>query len=131
VIVYFSSVSENTHRFVEKLDIPAIRLPLMTSEAGLVEVDDPYVLVTPTYGADGKGFVPKQVVRFLNQKPNRELCVGVVGSGNTNFGEDFALAGFIVSEKLNVPLLHVFELSGMPEDVESVTEGLKIVEGND
>ena len=26
-LVYFSSVSENTHRFVEKLGIPAIRIP--------------------------------------------------------------------------------------------------------
>ena len=27
-LVYFSSVSENTHRFVQKLDIPAIRIPI-------------------------------------------------------------------------------------------------------
>ena len=46
-LVYFSSVSENTHRFVEKLGWPAIRIPLH----GRIEVDDPYVLVLPTYGA--------------------------------------------------------------------------------
>ncbi|MBL7659650.1 class Ib ribonucleoside-diphosphate reductase assembly flavoprotein NrdI, partial [Escherichia coli] len=27
-LVYFSSVSENTHRFVQKLGIPATRIPL-------------------------------------------------------------------------------------------------------
>ena len=27
-LVYFSSVSENTHRFVQKLHLPAIRIPL-------------------------------------------------------------------------------------------------------
>ena len=27
-IVYFSSVSENTRRFVEKVGVPAIRIPL-------------------------------------------------------------------------------------------------------
>ena len=45
-LVYFSSVSENTHRFVEKLGLPAIRIPLH----GRIEVDEPYVLVLPTYG---------------------------------------------------------------------------------
>ena len=45
-LVYFSSVSENTHRFVEKLGLPATRIPLH----GRIEVDEPYVLVLPTYG---------------------------------------------------------------------------------
>ena len=39
-LVYFSSVSENTHRFVEKLGMPATRIPLH----GRIEVDEPYVL---------------------------------------------------------------------------------------
>src|SRR6476619_4149021 len=45
-VVYFSSVSENTHRFVGKLGVPAVRIPLH----GRIEVDEPYVLVLPTYG---------------------------------------------------------------------------------
>ena len=45
-LVYFSSVSENTHRFVQKLGVPATRIPLH----GCIEVDEPYVLVLPTYG---------------------------------------------------------------------------------
>ena len=45
-LVYFSSVSENTLRFVEKLELPATRIPLRER----IEVDEPYVLVLPTYG---------------------------------------------------------------------------------
>ena len=48
-LVYFSSVSENTHRFVTKLGLPAeqvTRIPLHER----IEVDEPYVLVVPTYG---------------------------------------------------------------------------------
>ena len=45
-LVYFSSVSENTHRFVTKLGLAATRIPLH----GRIEVDEPYVLVLPTYG---------------------------------------------------------------------------------
>ena len=60
-LVYFSSVSENTHRFVQKLGLPATRIPLH----GRIEVDQPYVLVLPTYGGgratpdlNAGGYVP-------------------------------------------------------------------------
>ena len=45
-LVYFSSVSGNTHRFVEKLGLPAHP----DSAARCIEADEPYVLVVPTYG---------------------------------------------------------------------------------
>src|SRR5207245_11774506 len=85
-VVYFSSVSENTHRFVEKLGLPAIRIPLH----GRIEVDEPYVLVLPTYGGgratpdinDG-GYVPKQVIAFLNNEHNRSLIRGVIAAATT------------------------------------------------
>lgn len=122
MIVYFSSVSNYTHKFVEKLDMPAIRIPLRE----VLCIDEPFVLITPTYGAAGKGFVPKQVIKFLNIENNRNKIRGVIASGNTNFGEDFCKAGQIVSAKCNVPLLYRFELMGLKEDVEKVQEGLKL-----
>lgn len=125
MIVYFSSVSEFTHRFVQKLGLTATRIPLNSSEAELLSVPEPYLLVTPTYGANGRDFVPRQVVKFLNTAESRIGCRGVVASGNTNFGTEFGLAGAIISGKLNVPLIHTFELAGMPEDVDAVLEGYK------
>jgi protein involved in ribonucleotide reduction len=126
LVVFFSSVSENTSRFVEKLDIPAVRIPLKPTEE-LPEIDEPFVLITPTYGAGGKGFVPKQVVRLLNVEAIRNNCVGVVGSGNINFMEDYCKAAYIVSAKLNVPVLYTFELAGTEDDVHKVTEGMKLI----
>lgn len=125
MIVYFSSASGFTHKFVSKLGLRAQRIPLRTPEAELFTVSDPYILITPTYGADHKGYVPKQVIKFLNTAENRIGCRGVVASGNTNFGAEFALAGPIISSKLGVPLVHVFELAGMPEDIEAVSEGVR------
>lgn len=49
-IVYFSSVSENTHRFVEKLELPATRIPILGRIQDPDFVREPYVLVLPTYG---------------------------------------------------------------------------------
>jgi len=129
-LVYFSSVSENTHRFVQKLGVPATRIPLH----GHIEVDEPYVLVLPTYGGgratpdsssiDAGGYVPKQVIAFLNNEYNRSLIRGVIAGGNNNFGTEFAYAGNVISRKCGVPYLYRFELMGTPDDVEAVRAGL-------
>lgn len=123
-LVYFSSTSENTHRFVQKLDLPAQRIPLTPAQAPL-HVTEPYVLVVPTYGGgNGAGAVPRQVVKFLNDEANRSLIRGVIAAGNTNFGEAYCLAGRIISAKCSVPYLYGFELMGTREDVTRVREGL-------
>lgn len=125
-IVYFSNVSENTHRFVQKLDRPALRLPVRAGDPSL-EVDDPYVLILPTYGGGREGgAVPKQVIQFLNDEGNRSLIRGVVSAGNTNFGSTFALAGDIVAQKCAVPVLYKFEILGTPEDVLAVQTALEM-----
>lgn len=41
--------------------------------------EDPFVLVCPTYAyGDGRGVVPKQVFRFLNDPDRRALLRGVI-----------------------------------------------------
>ena len=97
--------------------------------AGLDEpelhVDEPYVLLTPTYGGGTIGkAVPVQVKRFLNDERNRSGIIGVIASGNTNFGEAYGIAGDIIAAKCRVPLLYRFELMGTPEDTTAVREGL-------
>lgn len=124
-VVYFSSATENTKRFVEKLGFWAERIPLRSTEEPL-HVEVPYVLITPTYGGGAaKGAVPKQVIKFLNEEANRSKCLGVISSGNTNFGTAFCLAGDIISAKLQVPHMYKYELLGTEEDVTRVQEGLR------
>ena len=126
-IVYFSSTSENTHRFVQKLTCVSHRIPLNLQEH--MVVDSEYILICPTYSGGGKntrghvdtrGAVPKQVIHFLNDEHNRKLCRAVIGTGNTNFGDSFALAGPIIAAKVGVPLAYQFELLGTQEDVARV-----------
>jgi len=125
-LVYFSSVSENTRRFVEKLGLPATRIPLHPHRTGMPLVTEPYVLITPTYGGGERaGAVPRQVIRFLNIEANRALLRGVIASGNTNFGADYCLAGRVISAKCGVPELYRFELLGTDRDVRAVREGLR------
>ncbi|MEM9468889.1 MAG: class Ib ribonucleoside-diphosphate reductase assembly flavoprotein NrdI [Pseudomonadota bacterium] len=125
LIVYFSSPTLNTHRFVEKLGIRAIRIPI-SSKKPMEVVDGPFVLISPTYSDDdGSNAVPKPVIRFLNNEYNRDNMVGVIGSGNRNFGDTFALGGRIIAKKCDVPLLYRFELSGTDIDVMNVKRGVE------
>lgn len=124
-LVYFSSVSENTHRFIQRTGIEALRIPVRAGDDPACSAE-PYVLVTPTYGGgNGRGAVPKQVIRFLNNEHNRSLLRGVVAAGNTNFGTAYCLAGNIIAAKCQVPYLYHFEILGTAEDVVNVRAGME------
>lgn len=129
LVVYFSSVTENTRRFVDKLGLPSARIPLRKTDEPLI-VNEPYVLVCPTYGGgasishENSRPVPSQVIRFLNNEHNRSLIRAVIAGGNSNFGTDFGKAGEVISAKCKVPYVYRFELLGTEEDVTICREGL-------
>lgn len=133
LIVYFSSATENTRRFVDKLDLPNVRIPLHKRDAPLI-VHEPYCLIVPTYGGGvsmgpqrtqpNSRPVPVQVIRFLNNEHNRSLIRCVAAAGNTNFGADYGKAGEVISHKCQVPYVYRFELMGTEEDVEILRNGL-------
>lgn len=121
-IIYFSNVSNNTHRFIEKLSLSTNIKRIPVKGDWDEKIDSPYVLITPTYNERG---VPIQVMRFISKYENRQKLSGVIASGNINFGDDYAKAGYVISKKCNVPLLYTFELMGTKEDVNRVEEGLE------
>lgn len=123
-LIYFSSVSGNSDRFVQRLGHDSIRLPLYTQH-DTVMASEPFVLLVPTYGGGHpKTAVPKQVIKFLNVLENRQLIRGVIAAGNTNFGAAYCLAGAVIARKCDVPVLYRFEVFGTPEDVQHTQEGL-------
>jgi len=129
-LVYFSNYSENTKRFVEKLTDAGIRIPVKPSDARNIAVGHEYVLVVPTYGGGNESpAIPKSVKVFLNNPENRNLLRGVIGTGNTNFGEHYCKAAEMISAKTGVPVIAKVELLGTPEDVIKVKERLEILYG--
>ena len=124
-LIYFSSVSENTRRFIDRLGLPAKRIPLRRSES-MLKATEPYVLIVPNYGGGASGgAVPKQVIAFLNDVHNRCLLRGVIAGGNTNFGAGYGIAGDIISTKCQVPMLYRFELMGTDRDIQIIHKGLE------
>lgn len=123
-IVYFSSVTENTKYLVDQLPFTSERIPLRRADPFL-KVDTPYVLFVPSYGGGAEGSaVPKQAIKFLNEKSNRDKCLGVIAAGNMNFGSSYCIAARIIANKLNLPIFYRFELRGMPGDSERIEEGI-------
>ena len=131
-IVYFSNYSGNTKKFVERLsEDENVRIPIAGS-GGSITVDQPYVLLVPTYGGgEGRAAIPRQVRAFLNIKKNRDLLRGVVGFGNTNFGEHFCKAADLISAKTGVPVIAKVEIFGTQEDVNKVKERLTLLYGQE
>ena len=129
-IVYFSNYSGNTKKFVERLSADDnTRIPIADS-GGNITVDQPYVLLVPTYGGgEGRTAIPRQVRAFLNIKKNRDLLRGVVGFGNTNFGEHFCKAADLISAKTGVPVIAKVEIFGTEDDVNKVRERLTLLYG--
>lgn len=127
-IVYFSNYSGNTKRLVDKLNGTATRIPIDWDSNTPTVVSDEYVLIVPTYGGGSeKAAVPRQVRHFLNIEQNRRLLRGVIGTGNTNFGEDFCKAAEIISAKTGVPIIARVEIFGTDEDVYKIQERLKLL----
>lgn len=123
-LVWYSSASGNTARFVARLGRDALRIPIAPAEP-MPEPAAPYVLICPTYAdGQGRGAVAKQVIRFLNDPARRALLRGVIAGGNRNFGAHFACAGDVIAAKCNVPVLYRFELAGTETDIARVRAGL-------
>ena len=92
--------------------------------AGGEQVNHPYILMTPSYGSPRTGgYTPKPVIEFL--KRNHEHMVGVLASGNTNFGADYCKAGHNISKRFGVPLLWRIDLRGSVEDIHIIDDGIR------
>lgn len=119
-IVYYS-FTNNTLAFVEKYfeDYDP-----MSIEEG--SVNCPFLLITPTYDF---GQIPEVVEEWLDE--NHQHMVGVVSNGNRNWGELYARAGDLISDRYNVPLILKIELRGNEEDSNIIKEWIKEIEDED
>ncbi|TVY10001.1 class Ib ribonucleoside-diphosphate reductase assembly flavoprotein NrdI [Paenibacillus cremeus] len=120
MIVVWDSRTGNVERFVNKLEgIEKVKIH------NDIIVDEPFVLITYT---TGMGKVPQSTLDFLEH--NHQHMLGVACSGNRNWGDSYARAADIISQKYNVPILLRFELSGLSSDVNSLMERLRQFEAH-
>lgn len=128
-LVYFSNYSGNTHRFVQKLNVNSIRIPISQDENDPILMQTRYILVVPTYGGGSeKSAIPRQVRAFLNVPSNRDNLIGVIGMGNTNFGEHYCKAADLIAAKTGVPIIGRVEIFGTEDDVNTIQERLAMLD---
>lgn len=82
-----------------------------------LRVEEPFVLITYTTGF---GEAPLTTLDFLQS--NYTYLQGIAASGNKAWGTVYAKSADTISEMYGVPILLTFEMSGMPEDVETFRE---------
>ncbi|AEE47663.1 class Ib ribonucleoside-diphosphate reductase assembly flavoprotein NrdI [Cellulomonas fimi] len=123
-VYYYSSTSGLVRAFAERLERPVLNLA--EREHRLSEVDGPWVLLTPSYktGNPANDTIPEAVRRFLSSPVNRRAMVGVMGSGNRNFGTHYQMACREIAARSHRPVLFEFELAGTPWDVARCREVL-------
>ena len=128
-VVYFSNYSGNTDRFVQKLNVNSIRIPIDQDKNDPVLIKSRYILVVPTYGGGSeKSAIPRQVRAFLNVSSNRDKLIGVIGMGNTNFGEHYCKAAEMIAAKTGVPIIGRVEIFGTEDDVNTIKERLAMLD---
>jgi protein involved in ribonucleotide reduction len=59
------------------------------------------------------------------------LLRGVVGFGNTNFGDHFCKAADLISAKTGVPVIARVEIFGTEDDLNKVKERLTLLYGQE
>ena len=128
-VVYFSNYSGNTHRFVEKLNVNSTRIPIDQDNDDPLLIQTRYILIIPTYGGGSeKSAIPRQVRTFLNVPSNRDNLIGVIGMGNTNFGEHYCKAAEMIAAKTGVPVIGRVEIFGTEDDVNTINERLAMLD---
>lgn len=99
-IVYYSLTGQ-TKRLASKF-----KNPLFGSENSLTEISDanpfvpinePYLLLVPSYEEPE---VEDIFIDFLETENNLSYCIGMIGSGNINFGDLFLVTAKRLREKL-------------------------------
>lgn len=125
-VYYYSSVSNLTRRFADHLaafDGRAVR-DLADPDVRRSEAEGRWVLLTPSYKAGNEDEVtlPAPVRAFLRSAVNRRRLLGIIGSGNRNFGAYYQAAARELAEVSGRPILFEFELAGTAEDVAQCAE---------
>lgn len=116
-IHYWSSSTRNTEALANKLATPTARI-------GQDPVEDYTVLLCPTYEQPRLGdYIPRPVRTWLGH--NGQWVIGVIGTGNRNFGADYCRAAHDIADCLQVPVLYRCELMGTPTDIDAIDTGIR------
>lgn len=140
-LVYIS-LTGNAHSFVTRIseylkendvDTTLINVKdLVKENVQFSHLNEQTVVFLPTYLEGGNGIdsdyteiLTTPLREYLSLHDNYKKCLGIVGSGNRNFNNQFCLSARQYSEAFGFPVIDEFELRGTQKDIERI--GNKII----
>ena len=135
----YISLSGNTDSFVKRLrdylllntKLKEVNLlnvkELVKNNIPFNEVSNNFVAFLPTYLEGGNGIDngDKEILttplrEYIRYKDNYKKCLGIVGSGNKNFNNQYCLTSKQYSQEFGFPVLYNFELRGLDVNIHKV-----------
>lgn len=134
--IYYISIEGNTKSFLEKVKMldkdNILDVQEVTDMTDIPEHLTPYVIFVPTYLDGGNGIdngvtetLTNPLGEFIEDLDDGEHCLGIIGSGNRNFNQQFCLTARRYASKFNAPFIDSFELRGTDKDAERIYNELK------
>lgn len=137
--IIYISIEGNTRSFLTRMQTyakqqhsfnsenPLLNLKEVTDQTEPAEEKEPFFVFVPTYldGGDGitSGFneiMTNSLGEYIAYGDNAKQCIGVVGSGNRNFNEQYCLTARKYAKQFDAPFLADYELRGTSQDIEVI-----------
>lgn len=141
--ILYISIEGNTRNFIEHLtdyaaaqhatdpSLPTITATEISDATDLAAETSPYFCFVPTYlnGSNGidngvKELMTNVLGEYIAYGNNARYLLGVVGSGNRNFNEQYCLTAKRYAQKFNAPFIANYELRGVPADEQRVYQAM-------
>lgn len=135
--IVFISLSGNTLSFVKRLSlyleekqgIHTNPINIKNLKHETFPVKDDFVAILPTYLEGGNGIDSGEVEiltnplgDFIAAHDNYKHCMGIIGSGNKNFNNQYCLTAKQYAKRFGFPMLGDFELRGTQDDIERLAK---------
>lgn len=145
ITLLYISLSGNTLSFVNRLS--EYLLTTYDTKTRLINIKDldhqtfplteHYITIVPTYleGGNGVDNGDKEILttplrEFIKEYDNYNYCLGVIGSGNKNFNNQYCLTAKQYSQQFNIPVIDNFEMRGTNEDIQRIGDKIEQIINN-
>lgn len=139
--ILFMSISGNTRSFVDHLQQFAneqgddLLIQEISENTTPEEEREPFIVIVPTYLEGGNGvesgdkeILTEPLREYIEYGSNQDKLLGVIGSGNKNFGKQYCLTAMQYARDFNSLIIDNFELRGMNDDVIRIYGKIKQME---
>lgn len=119
-IVYYSMTGQ-CRRFASKFTSPIWgeenKLVELSPSNPYITMTQPYIIIVPSYEEIE---IREIFYDFFETADNINLCIGMIGSGNRNFGDLYLVTAKEMHDLYDIPILYDVEFHGNSRDVTEI-----------